>query len=228
MRVASIVFLVLTVGMAFAESVPDHETQMLASNARQLARLGRCEMALEVGQEVAQRDAAYYQQTVAADAGLFACVSDVDTERRYRSWRDNQPPRPVTHRFGVDAMQSIGLFATQSGWLRYEHANMGLVVRVGGARGFPIEGPEYDAVAAHVGIRSYMGGFFLYAEAGAAAVYKHRWLEINDMTEPAEWSAIPSFAAGLGGKIGRFEVGLSALFPALGVGLNVGFDFLRL
>ncbi|HEY5937653.1 MAG TPA: hypothetical protein VIU61_23560 [Kofleriaceae bacterium] len=226
MRVASIVLLVLTVETAFAESVPDHETQMLASNARQLARLGRCDMALEVGEEVAQRDAAYYHQTVAADAGLFACVSEINAERRYRSWRDNQPPRPVTHRFGVDAMQSIGLFVTQSGWLRYEHAKMGLVVRLGGARGAPLEGPERDAVVAHVGIRSYIGGFFLYAEAGAAAVYKQRWTQFDE-TEPAEWSAIPSFAAGLGGKIGRFEIGLSALFPALGVGLHVGFDFLR-
>jgi hypothetical protein len=229
MRVASIVLVVLC-QTAVAESViPDRETELQAHQVLQLARLGRCDLALERAAEVAERDPAYYRQLVATDAGLFGCLEEMETARRYRSWRD-RTPQTYTHRFGLDAMASIGPVVTLGGWFRYEHTN-GLVLRLAGVRGQVIESEDNgaDALIGHIGIRGYWGGFYLYAEAGGAAIrFREHADPFQDDRHPAEWYALPSFAAGLGSKFGRTDLGVSVLFPAVGIGAHLGFDFARL
>ena len=228
MRVAFV--LVLLTHTVHADTVqPDRETELQANQVRVFARLGDCDRALEAGEEVAERDAAYYRHVVATDAGLFACHHEREAAIRYRSWRDRQPPAKA-HRIGIDGMVSIGPIVTLSGSLRYERES-GLVLRLGYFRAHAMESEDdgADVVAAQIGYRRYSGGFYVHAEIGGAVMRFREYPDpFEDMTQPARWYALPSAAVGLGGKIGRADLGCAVLFPTVGGGVYLGFDFARL
>ncbi|HEY5937652.1 MAG TPA: hypothetical protein VIU61_23555 [Kofleriaceae bacterium] len=229
MRVASIVLVLLTRAVSADTVLPDRETELQANQVRVFARLGQCERALEAGKEVAERDAAYYRELVATDAGMFACHYELETGQRYRSWRDRQPASKA-HRFGVDGMVSYGPVVTLGGSLRYERES-GLVLRLGYLRAQVIESEDNgaDVGLAQIGYRRYAGGFYVHAEIGGAAIrFREHPDPFDDVRHPAEWRALPSASVGLGGKLGRTDVGLSLAFPAVGIGAHLGFDFARL
>lgn len=225
----SLVVVLLTRTVLADPVLPDRETELQGNQVRVFARLGECERALEAGKEVAERDAAYYRQLVATDAGLFGCHHELEAGRRYQSWRDRQPASQA-HRFGVDGTVSLGVVASLGGSLRYERES-GLLFRISYLRAQVIESEDNgaDVVLAQIGYRRYSGGFYVHAEIGGAAIrFREHPDPFDDVTHPAKWRALPSASVGPGGKIGRTDLGLSLPFPAVGIAAHLGFDFARL
>lgn len=133
-------------------------------------------------------------------------------------------------RLGVTGAAAFGMTASYGGALWLEHAlstDSTALVRVAYTRGYAVEAEDdgFDAVTAHLGHRWYWGAFFVALELGAAAVRELRFFDtIEDDYVEGDWEAWPSGSAGIGGKLGRLEIGLTAHVPLMAIGAHLGID----
>ena len=145
------------------------------------------------------------------------------------------PPAPasmearVDHRFGFDGVSTLGVIAGVGGSLRYEHRVQPegyLTFRVGMIDGVVIEAEDdgFRAPLAQLGYRAYWGGFYLSAEIGATVMLQRPYNFEGEM-KPGKATPLPSGNLSLGGKIGAVDIGLTTMFPFLGLGVTLGIDF---
>lgn len=165
-------------------------------------------------------------------AGVAA--ADGPQRREEPSEYDRDPPNRVT---GV-MEATLGLFVAFGGSLTYErrvYHDLGVLVRVGYARGAALaseddEKPLSQLGYANVGGRYYMGRFYLHSDLGVASVrhggYVHDPGGIDQTIHPIEYFTFPNLSAGLGGKPnGAIDIGISMIFPLVGVQVHLGVDF---
>lgn len=160
--------------------------------------------------------------------------ADGPQRREEPSEYDRDPPNRVT---GV-MEASLALFASAGGSLAYErrvYHDLGVLVRIGYARGYTLAGEDDEEPLAHLGYanvggRFYLGRFYLDTELGVASIrrggYVHDPGGLDQKTHPIEYFTFPNLTAGIGGKPnGAIDIGISTMFPLVGVQVHLGVDF---
>lgn len=134
-------------------------------------------------------------------------------------------------RFGIDGSVSAGPIFAAGGSVRGEHPlgpHHALVGRLEYLTAVAIEsegGPAASAVSMRVGDRRYWGNFYLAGELGVSVIYRPAYYDVEyDDMHAAKTTVVPAALAGLGGKVGAFDIGLEVVFPAVGVGVHLGID----
>jgi hypothetical protein len=138
----------------------------------------------------------------------------------------------IQQRFGVDGQVSIGFVVAIGGSVRYERRVKSegyLTLRAGLYRGALLEdASSFTAPLANIGYRGYFGHVYLAIEGGIAGLRKDRWVDDDNDAHGVRWIPLPSVSLAIGGKISIVDFGVTALFPFVGVGVYLGFDFVRL
>jgi hypothetical protein len=131
---------------------------------------------------------------------------------------------------GLGGTAALGLTVGYGGSLWLEHAlsprRTGLL-RVTYLRGHALEGDgdSFDAVTAQLGHRWFWGAFFAGLELGAIAARERTYVDyVDDRVVEGDWDIYPSASAGIGAKLHRLELGLTAHFPLLTIGAHLGLD----
>ncbi len=215
---------ILVTTPADAES-PASPAAAWTGNARLAAGQGHCDAVNVLSDKVRATDPAYHATVFAVDSTIATCLGPA---REAPATIDS---RTAPHRIGVDGFASMGIIATAGGSVRYERRfeSSSLTVRLGGLSGVAIEGEDdgFDAALAQIGYRSYWGRSYLAIEAGGTAIRQRAFYDsIDDDPVGAKWTGFPSGSLTVGAKLaGQVDIGISGLFPFLGVGLHLGLDF---
>ncbi|MFN0249042.1 MAG: hypothetical protein ACKV2T_19310 [Kofleriaceae bacterium] len=149
------------------------------------------------------------------------------------------PPTEPSNRIGIDGTTAVGPVMSAGGELRAEFALAGrhaLTLRAEWLKAQYIfneeeEGgpsPAWNLFGGYVGDRAYWGTFYLDLAIGVAYLQRDDFVDDVGDRRISHSSVLPGARLGLGGKIdGRLDLGLELMFPAVGLGVHVGLDFLH-
>jgi hypothetical protein len=142
--------------------------------------------------------------------------------------------RADDHWLGVNGTLEVGPVLSMGGSVRFEQraGRTTWLVRGGMMIGAELEGRGFEAGLLHVGVRRYWGagvaqGPYVSLEAGGTAMRFPRYLDDFNESLGTEWRLAPSASAAVGGKLGPVDLGVALMFPFIGIGAYVGFDFAR-
>jgi hypothetical protein len=216
--------LLLTTPAAGETPAPRSQVVVWTGDARLAAGHGHCAAVRALSDKVRATDGAYHAQVFAVDAKIVPCLGAT-----------REAPKPIDpdtakHRLGVEGFLSSGVVVTVGGSVRYERrfSTSALTLRLTGLSGAAIESEDdgFDAAVGQIGYRAYAGRPYLAIEAGGTAIRTRRYYDgSEDEAVGAKWRGFPSASLTLGVKLGHVDLGISGLFPFVGVGVHLGVDF---